>query len=47
MVFMSKEDPGLELDSQVKLYGTCVGAYQVQSEEGNTSYPGFDYLFRE
>ena len=47
LVFMSREDPKLELNAKVKLYGTCVGAYQVQSEEENLAYPGFDYLFSE
>lgn len=47
LVFMAGEDPGLEIDSKVKLYGTCVGAYQVQSEEENITYPGFDYLYKE
>lgn len=47
LYFMSGEDPGLEVDSKVKLYGRCVGAYLVQSEEETVSYPGFDYLFKE
>ena len=47
LYFMAKDNPGLEIGSKVKLYGTCVGAYQEQSEEGDTSYPGFDYLFYE
>ena len=47
MVFMAKDDPGLEKDSRVKLYGTCVGAYQIQSEEEITSVPGFDFLYHE
>ena len=47
LVFMAKEDPKLEQDSKVKLYGNCIGAYQVQSEEGNITYPGFDFLFSE
>ena len=47
LVFMAKEDPGLVVGAKVKMYGTCIGAYQVQSEEGDTAYPGFDYLFTE
>ena len=47
VVFMADEDPGLQANDKVKLYGTCVGAYQVQSEEENTTYPGFDYLFKD
>ena len=30
-----------------RLYGVCIGAYPIQSEEESTSYPGFDYLFFE
>ena len=44
---MSKEDPGLTVGAKVKIYGSCIGAYQVQSEEGDTSYPGLDYLYTE
>ena len=47
LIFMAKEDPGLAVGAKVKMYGTCIGAYQVQSEEGDTSCPGFDYLFFE
>ena len=47
LVYMAKEDPGLSVGSRVKLYGSCVGAYLVQSEEENASYPGFDFLFAE
>ena len=39
------EDPGFEEGSQHKMYGTCIGPYQIQSEEENTSYPGVDLLF--
>ena len=47
LIFVCKEDPGLAEGSKAKLYGTCFGAYEVQSEEGNASYPGLDYLFCE
>ena len=47
MVFMADEDPGLEIGAKVRLYGKCVGAYQTQSEEENTTCPAFDYLSRE
>ena len=47
LYFMSAEDPGLAVGSKLKLYGTCVGAYQVQTEEGTEAFPGFDYLFSE
>ena len=45
LIFVAKEDPGLAVGTKVKLYGTCFGAYEVLAEEGNTSYPGLDYLF--
>ena len=47
LYYMAKEEPGFSLGSRIKIYGTCIGAFQVQSEEGNESYPGFDYLFIE
>ena len=47
LIYMSKEDPGLTVGAKVKIYGSCIGAYQVQSEEGDTSYPGLDYLYTE
>ena len=47
LIYMSPEDPGLVAGTKVKLYGVCTGAYSIQSEEENTSYPGFDYLFFE
>ena len=47
LIFVCKEDPGLAESSKVKLYGTCFGAYEIQSEEGTATYPGLDYLFCE
>ena len=47
LIYMADEDPGLVEGSKVKLYGVCTGPYEIQSEEGNASYPGFDYLFFE
>ena len=47
LIYMAKEDPGLAAGVKVKLYGVCIGAYPIQSEEESTSYPGFDYLFFE
>ena len=47
LIYMSKEDPGLTVGSKVKIYGTCIGGYQIQSEEGDVSYPGFDFLYTE
>ena len=47
LIYMAKDNPGLAAGSKAKLYGVCTGAYPVQSEEENISYPGFDYLFFE
>ena len=47
LIYTAKEDPGLSVGTKVKVYGVCVGAYPIQSEEENISYPGFDYLFFE
>ena len=47
LVYTASEDPGIAAGSRLKLYGTCFGAYQFQTEEGDTSCPGFDYLFFE
>ena len=47
LIYMADEDPGLVTESRVKIYGTCTGPYEIQSEEGTVSYPGFDYLFFE
>ena len=47
LIYTSKEDPGLASGSKVKLYGKCIGPHQIQSEEGTTSYPAFDFLFFE
>ncbi len=45
LIYMAGEDPGLTPGVKVKVYGVCTGAYPIQSEEENTSYPGFDFLF--
>ena len=47
LVFMASEDPGLAAGSKVKLYGKCIGPYQFQTEEGDSTCPGFDFLFSE
>ena len=39
------EEPNLIVGSEVKMYGVCSGAYEVQSEEETETYPGFDLLF--
>lgn len=47
LIYMADEDPGLVVGAKVKICGICTEAYPIQSEEDNTSYPGFDYLFFE
>ena len=47
MYFLTGEDPGVEIDSQMLMYGTCIGPYVIQSEEGDQSYPAFDLLYME
>ena len=45
LYFLTDEDPQLEADSQHLIYGTCIGPYVIQSEEGTEQYPAFDLLF--
>ena len=45
IVVTCDEEPAFIVDSQQKMYGTCTGAYQVQSEEDTVTYPSFDLLF--
>ena len=47
LIFESSKDPVLMTEAQVKIYGICIGSYPVQSEEGDTSYPRFEYLYAE
>ena len=47
IVITTSEEPDLTLETAVRMYGTCVGAYEVQSEEDTVSYPCFDLLFWE
>jgi hypothetical protein len=48
LIYVADHDPGLEVDSKVKIYGTCEGiGYQIQSEEDVISYPAFTYSFYE
>ena len=44
LVYISDTDPGLTAGTRVKIYGTYTGPYEIQSEEGTVTYPGFDYL---
>lgn len=45
IVVTTKEEPTFAVDTQVKMYGTCTGMYEVQSESGSGEYPSFDLLF--
>lgn len=47
IVITTAEEPVLLIGSTQKMYGTCTGAYEVQSEEDTVSYPSFDLLFWE
>lgn len=47
LIFETSKDPELMTDAQVKIYGICIGSYPVQSEEGDMSYPRFEYLYAE
>lgn len=47
VVVITKEEPVLTINEPVKMYGECVGPYEVTSEEGTTEYPCFDLLFWE
>ena len=47
LIFETSKDPVLMADAQVKIYGVCIGSYPIQSEEGDTSYPRFEYLYAE
>lgn len=45
IVVSTSEQPTIAVGEEWKMYGTCTGAYEVQSEEGTVSYPRFDLLF--
>ncbi|MBR0513839.1 MAG: hypothetical protein IJK06_06260 [Clostridia bacterium] len=47
MYFVTSEDPAVEADSQMLMYGTCIGPYVIQTDEGNQNSPAFDLLFME
>ena len=47
IVIIASEEPEFIIGTQQKFYGVCVDPYQVESEEGNESYPCFDLLFWE
>lgn len=45
IVVKTAEEPNLTVDTQVKMYGTCTGMYQVVDDSGTHEYPFFDLLF--
>lgn len=46
VVVMSKDEPTLTAGTQVKMYGTCTGEYEVIDADDKTKrYPSFDLLF--
>ena len=45
LYFLTDDDPELEAGSQHLMYGTCIGPYVFQSEEGTEQNPAFDLLF--
>ena len=45
IVITTDTEPVYAPGDRVKMYGTCAGTYQVQSEEDILSYPSFDLLF--
>ena len=47
LYFITSEEPQAEIDSQMLVYGTCIGPYVIQAEEGNQNFPAFDLLFME
>lgn len=47
MYFVTAEEPKLAIDSQMLMYGTCIGPYVIQAEEGSQNFPAFDLLFME
>ena len=47
LIWITDTEPNLEIGSRPRLYGTCIGPYQIQSEEGTVSYPSFDLVLVE
>lgn len=47
VVVMTDEEPTFAVGDKVKMYGECIGAYEVTSEDGTKSYPCFQLHFWE
>lgn len=45
IVIITQDEPAVTVNTAVKMYGECVGPYEVTSEEGTVVYPCFDLLF--
>lgn len=45
VVVITDEEPNFSVDSQQKMYGKCIGSYEVTSEESTKTYPCFELLF--
>ena len=45
LVITADTQPAFAAGTQQRMYGTCIGTYQVQSEEDLETYPSFDLLF--
>ena len=45
MYFLTDEEPQLTIDTQQLFYGTCIGPYVIQSDEGAEQFPAFDLLY--
>ncbi len=45
IIVTTKDEPSFAVDTQVKMYGTCTGMYEIQSEGGSKEYPSFELLF--
>ena len=47
IIFMAAEEPSFAVGEQHFFYGSCIGSYQIQSEEGTESYPACDLIYAE
>lgn len=47
VVVTSDKAPDFVVDAQVHLYLRCTGPYEVVSDDGTTTYPSFELMFRK
>ncbi len=45
IVVTTTAEPSLMVDTEAKFYGTCVGTYLTQTDDGEIEYPCFELLF--